>query len=145
MTQVLRHAIYSAILNTEATATFMFLPASIWNTAGRVHLNNQNPTWLPGLASNIPKAKWFVQNVSNNPIRDARHAVMLGKGKCEMLPLDKKQIAKAPHKPAADLTAPIPCQSNPTPTQNCKLEVLGLHRRQLPGSGLLTVGPSVTT
>jgi hypothetical protein len=29
MTQALQHAIYSAILNTEATATFMFLPA--WN------------------------------------------------------------------------------------------------------------------
>eukprot|EP00983_Pelagomonas_calceolata_P066868 1149242-Pelagomonas_calceolata.AAC.2 len=28
MTSALRHAIYSAILNTEATATFMFLPAS---------------------------------------------------------------------------------------------------------------------
>eukprot|EP00983_Pelagomonas_calceolata_P102567 1158820-Pelagomonas_calceolata.AAC.6 len=28
MTQALRHAIYSAILNTEATATFMFLP--VW-------------------------------------------------------------------------------------------------------------------
>eukprot|EP00983_Pelagomonas_calceolata_P113109 1159953-Pelagomonas_calceolata.AAC.6 len=26
MTQALRYAIYSAILNTEATATFMFLP-----------------------------------------------------------------------------------------------------------------------
>eukprot|EP00983_Pelagomonas_calceolata_P004241 138372-Pelagomonas_calceolata.AAC.1 len=27
MTQALQHAIYSAIINTEATATFMFLPA----------------------------------------------------------------------------------------------------------------------
>eukprot|EP00983_Pelagomonas_calceolata_P073324 1152081-Pelagomonas_calceolata.AAC.1 len=27
MTLALRHAIYSAILNTEATATFMFIPA----------------------------------------------------------------------------------------------------------------------
>eukprot|EP00983_Pelagomonas_calceolata_P052338 1142810-Pelagomonas_calceolata.AAC.2 len=38
---------------------------------------------------------------------------MPGTGKCEKLPLDKKQIARAPHKLAADITAPIPCQSNP--------------------------------
>eukprot|EP00983_Pelagomonas_calceolata_P124544 1161118-Pelagomonas_calceolata.AAC.3 len=86
MTLALRHAIYSAILNTEATTTFVFLPArdqlgkltynnfqswpsqeialpqqtwdlqiiAIWNTAARVHLNNQNPSWLQGLAKDIP-------------------------------------------------------------------------------------------
>eukprot|EP00983_Pelagomonas_calceolata_P031825 998557-Pelagomonas_calceolata.AAC.1 len=86
MTQVLQHAIYSAILNTEATATFMFLPASgkltydnpqswpsqgsalpqhtwdikinaVWNTAARVHLNNQSPIRIQGLAKDIPEAK----------------------------------------------------------------------------------------
>eukprot|EP00983_Pelagomonas_calceolata_P045269 1139642-Pelagomonas_calceolata.AAC.2 len=85
MTQVLRHAIYSAILNTEATVTFMFMPASgnlmitnpdskilnayphlccklgmtskVWNTTARVHLDNQSPTWLQGLAKDIPEAK----------------------------------------------------------------------------------------
>eukprot|EP00983_Pelagomonas_calceolata_P068342 1149882-Pelagomonas_calceolata.AAC.1 len=52
----------------------------IWNTAGRAHLNNQNSTWLQGLAKDIPEAKWFVKNVRNDPIRNARHAVMLGIG-----------------------------------------------------------------
>eukprot|EP00983_Pelagomonas_calceolata_P068653 1150022-Pelagomonas_calceolata.AAC.3 len=86
---------------------------AVWNTAGRVRLNNHNPTWIPGLASNIPKAKWLVDNLSNDPIRTARHAIMPGISKNKKLPLDKKQIAKVPHKPATDITAPITCQSNP--------------------------------
>eukprot|EP00983_Pelagomonas_calceolata_P069880 1150548-Pelagomonas_calceolata.AAC.2 len=49
----------------------------------------------------------------NDPIRNARHAVMLGIGKCKKLSLEKKQISKVPYKPAIDITAPIPCQSNP--------------------------------
>eukprot|EP00983_Pelagomonas_calceolata_P034481 1080434-Pelagomonas_calceolata.AAC.1 len=138
MTLTLRHAIYSAIINTEATATFIFLSAigklmitnpyyklltayphlccklgtiskdkltydnplswpsqeialpqhtwdlriiAVWNTTARVHLNNQSLTWLQGLAKGIPEAKWFVKNVRNNPIRNARHAVMPGIGK----------------------------------------------------------------
>eukprot|EP00983_Pelagomonas_calceolata_P017216 539256-Pelagomonas_calceolata.AAC.1 len=85
----------------------------IWNTAGRIHLNNQNLNWIWGLASDIPKAKWLVKNVSNDPIRNARHAVMPGISKCEKLLLDKKQIAMVPHKPAADITAPTPYQSKP--------------------------------
>eukprot|EP00983_Pelagomonas_calceolata_P027326 858248-Pelagomonas_calceolata.AAC.1 len=93
---------------------------AVWNTAARVRLNNQSPTWLQGLAKDVPEAKWFVKNVRNDPIRDARHAVMPGIGKCEKLPLDKKQIAKVPHKPAIDITAPTPCQSNP----NLQLKVV---------------------
>eukprot|EP00983_Pelagomonas_calceolata_P126098 1161269-Pelagomonas_calceolata.AAC.11 len=140
MPLALQHAIYSAILNTEATATFMFLPASdkltydnpqswpsqgialpqhtwdlqstvVWNTAARLYLNNQNPTWLRGLASGIPEAKWYVESVRKDPIRNARHNVVPGIGKCEKLPLNKKQIAKAPNKPATDITAPIPYDS----------------------------------
>eukprot|EP00983_Pelagomonas_calceolata_P013924 445922-Pelagomonas_calceolata.AAC.1 len=38
---------------------------------------------------------------------------MPGIGKCEKLPLDKKQITQVPHKPVTVITAPIPCQSNP--------------------------------
>eukprot|EP00983_Pelagomonas_calceolata_P057756 1145207-Pelagomonas_calceolata.AAC.2 len=45
---------------------------------------------------------------------------MPGIGKCEKLPLDKKQIAKVPQKPAEDITAPIPSQSNP----NLQLKVV---------------------
>eukprot|EP00983_Pelagomonas_calceolata_P058658 1145583-Pelagomonas_calceolata.AAC.1 len=75
---------------------------AVWNTAARFHLNNQSPTWLQGLAKDIPEAKWFVKNVRNDPIHNARHGVMPGIGKCEKLPLDKKQIAKVPHKPATD-------------------------------------------
>eukprot|EP00983_Pelagomonas_calceolata_P039685 1137293-Pelagomonas_calceolata.AAC.1 len=104
MTSALRHAIYSAILNTEAAATFMFLPAS----TARVHLNNQNPAWLQGLARDIPKAKCFVKKVSNSPIRNARHAAMPKIGICEKLLLDKKQIAKAPHNPATDRPRQLP-------------------------------------
>eukprot|EP00983_Pelagomonas_calceolata_P127966 1161467-Pelagomonas_calceolata.AAC.7 len=114
MASALRHAIYFAILNTEATATFMFLPASIWNAAARVHLNNHNPTWLGDLAKDIPEAKWYANNVRNDPIQNARHTDMPATGKCKKLSQDKKQIAKVPHKPAADITTPIPygsCQA----------------------------------
>eukprot|EP00983_Pelagomonas_calceolata_P027934 876182-Pelagomonas_calceolata.AAC.2 len=38
---------------------------------------------------------------------------MPGIRKCEKNPLGKKQIAKAPPRPASDITAPTPCQSNP--------------------------------
>eukprot|EP00983_Pelagomonas_calceolata_P054939 1143901-Pelagomonas_calceolata.AAC.5 len=84
MTLGLQHAIYSAILNTEATATFMFLPAS----------GNLSPTWLQGLAKDIPEAKLFVKHVRNDAIHIARHPVMPRIGRCEKLPLDKKQVAK---------------------------------------------------
>eukprot|EP00983_Pelagomonas_calceolata_P047010 1140428-Pelagomonas_calceolata.AAC.1 len=50
---------------------------------------------------------------------------MPGINTCEKLPLDKKQIAKVPHKPATDITAPIPCQSNP----NLQLKVIGWKSR----------------
>eukprot|EP00983_Pelagomonas_calceolata_P036171 1131846-Pelagomonas_calceolata.AAC.1 len=43
-------------------------------------------------------------------------------GKCEKPSLDKKQIAKVPHKLAADITAPISCQPNP----NLQLKVVDL-------------------
>eukprot|EP00983_Pelagomonas_calceolata_P000327 10889-Pelagomonas_calceolata.AAC.5 len=39
---------------------------------------------------------------------------MPGIRKCEELPLGKKQTAKAPHKPASDITAPTPCQFKPS-------------------------------
>eukprot|EP00983_Pelagomonas_calceolata_P057406 1145049-Pelagomonas_calceolata.AAC.4 len=84
MTLALRHVIYSAILNTEAVATSMFLPTS----AARVHLNNRNLTWLQNLARDILEAKWIVKNVRNDPILNARHAVMPGIGKCVELSLD---------------------------------------------------------
>eukprot|EP00983_Pelagomonas_calceolata_P059331 1145869-Pelagomonas_calceolata.AAC.1 len=136
MISALRHAIYTAILNAEATATFMLLPASgdlitnpysklltayphlccklgiipkgkltydnpqswpsqdvalpqhtwdlqiiaVWITAARVYLNNQSPTWLQGLAKYIPEARWFVKSVRNDPIHNAKHAVMPGIG-----------------------------------------------------------------
>eukprot|EP00983_Pelagomonas_calceolata_P118580 1160520-Pelagomonas_calceolata.AAC.1 len=92
------------------------LPQNTWavlNTAARVHLNNQSPTWLQGLAKDIPEAKWFVKNVRNDPIRNAKHAVMPGIEKCERLTLDKKRVAKVPCKSTANITAPVPCQSNP--------------------------------
>eukprot|EP00983_Pelagomonas_calceolata_P088337 1157180-Pelagomonas_calceolata.AAC.3 len=145
MTQVLRHATYSAILDIEGTATFMFLPASgnlmitnpyskllnayphlcckfgiIIIPKGELTYNNpqswasqkialpqhtwdftnycsleyscespfeKKPTWLQGLARDIPKAKWSVKNVSNNPIRIARHAVMPGMSRSSTYPM----------------------------------------------------------
>eukprot|EP00983_Pelagomonas_calceolata_P027917 875726-Pelagomonas_calceolata.AAC.1 len=92
---------------------------AVWNTTARAHLNNQSPIWLRDLAKDIPEAKWYVKCVSNNPILNARHAIMPGIGKREKLPLDKKQIAKVSHKPAADITAPTPCR--PTQTSSSKL------------------------
>eukprot|EP00983_Pelagomonas_calceolata_P083154 1156096-Pelagomonas_calceolata.AAC.3 len=38
---------------------------------------------------------------------------MPGISECKKLPLDKKQIAKVPNRPAVDITAPAPFQSNP--------------------------------
>eukprot|EP00983_Pelagomonas_calceolata_P083627 1156201-Pelagomonas_calceolata.AAC.1 len=102
--------------------------------AARVHLNNENPTWLQDSASDFPKAKWLIETWEQRPhLRDTRHAVMPGIGKCKKLPLDNNQIAKAPHKTASDTNAPTPYQSNP----NLQLEVafwdvLGLHGWQLP-------------
>eukprot|EP00983_Pelagomonas_calceolata_P135348 1162146-Pelagomonas_calceolata.AAC.5 len=49
-----------------------------WNTAAIVRLNNQKPIRLWDLASGISEAKWFIRNVSNNPILNARHTVMPG-------------------------------------------------------------------
>eukprot|EP00983_Pelagomonas_calceolata_P024828 781877-Pelagomonas_calceolata.AAC.1 len=46
---------------------------AVWNAAARVYLNNQNPTWLRGLAKDILEAKWYIRNVRNVPIRNARH------------------------------------------------------------------------
>eukprot|EP00983_Pelagomonas_calceolata_P083137 1156093-Pelagomonas_calceolata.AAC.4 len=128
MTLALGHAIFSAVLNTEAAANLMSLPASgklsllktphslpaqllqaqenfksrhlqhspilaqpgncspstylepkiiaVWKTTAGAHLNNQNTSWLQGLARDIPDAKRFVKNARNNPILNARRAVM---------------------------------------------------------------------
>jgi ribonuclease HI len=171
MKSALRHAIYSAILNTEATATFMLLPASgrhmisnpysallnayphfcyklgtipkdkftydkpqswasqetalpqhnwdlqviaVWNTAARVHLNNQNHNWFRDLENAIPGAKGFPRHVSNDPIQNARHKVMPGLGKCEKLPLDTKQVSHGSQSSTPHNIVQTPCQSNPS-------------------------------
>eukprot|EP00983_Pelagomonas_calceolata_P066579 1149104-Pelagomonas_calceolata.AAC.3 len=60
-------------------------------------------------------ARWSQKEPGCEFSESRRHQVlcMPGIGKYEKLPLDKKQIAKVPHKPATDISAPIPCQSNP--------------------------------
>jgi len=146
MHRVLRHAIYSAIVHANATATFMFLPnwggpmstnlyskllnayphlcytlgtipsskfsyakppfwtsqetllprhtwdihiIAVWNTAARVRLNENNPTWLRGLARDIPEAQWKYKTISNDPILNARHPhIEFGLKKFERLPSD---------------------------------------------------------
>eukprot|EP00983_Pelagomonas_calceolata_P055490 1144168-Pelagomonas_calceolata.AAC.1 len=57
----------------------------------RVPLNNQGkkpylaePSWLLGLATDIPTTKWFVKIVSNDPTRDARQAVVPGIRRAEL-------------------------------------------------------------
>jgi len=169
MKSALRHAIYSAFLNTEATATFMLLPASgrhmtcnpystllnafphfcyklgtipkkeltydkpqswtsqetvlphhtwdlqviaVWNTAARVHLNNQNQNWLRNLANDIKGARGFLHQVSNDPILNPRHKVMPGLRKCAKLPLDTKQASHGSHSSVPHIMAPTPCQAN---------------------------------
>eukprot|EP00983_Pelagomonas_calceolata_P008523 279071-Pelagomonas_calceolata.AAC.1 len=83
MASALRHAIYSAILDTKATATFMFLPASreLMTTSPYSKLLNAYP---------------------------CVHIFVASLGLFRKLPLDKKQIAKVPHKPAANMIVPIP-------------------------------------
>eukprot|EP00983_Pelagomonas_calceolata_P041705 1138184-Pelagomonas_calceolata.AAC.2 len=98
----------------------------IWS--GRVHLNNQSPAWLQDIAKDIPEAsaEWLVKNMRVDPIwgciRSARHTIMTKIGECENLPLNKKQVAKVPHKPlvAINIIAPFPCLSNP----NLQLKVI---------------------
>eukprot|EP00983_Pelagomonas_calceolata_P051257 1142331-Pelagomonas_calceolata.AAC.1 len=111
------------------------LGLSLMHADARVHLNNQSPTWLQGLTKDIPEAKWFVKDVRNDPIQNARHAVMPGIGTFINLPQDNKQIAKVPH---TSRRHNCPCSlsiQSKSPAQSCRLEVLGLHRRQLPGPG----------
>eukprot|EP00983_Pelagomonas_calceolata_P049069 1141333-Pelagomonas_calceolata.AAC.3 len=57
--------------------------------------------------------------VSNHPIQNTRHRVMLGLRICEKLPLDMKQISKGPQRSSSDITVQAPCQSHP----NLQLEV----------------------
>eukprot|EP00983_Pelagomonas_calceolata_P002025 67607-Pelagomonas_calceolata.AAC.1 len=47
---------------------------AVWNTAARVHLKNQNHTWLQDLAKAIPEAKWIIKNVSNHPSQNTRQS-----------------------------------------------------------------------
>eukprot|EP00983_Pelagomonas_calceolata_P057836 1145235-Pelagomonas_calceolata.AAC.1 len=71
MTQALRHAIYSAILYTEATATFMFLPAR-----GQLMIFNPYPKLLtayPHLCcklGTIPKDKLTYDNPQSWPSQE---------------------------------------------------------------------------
>eukprot|EP00967_Tisochrysis_lutea_P020671 scaffold23466_cov17-Tisochrysis_lutea.AAC.1 len=86
---------------------------AVWSTAARVQLDNQNPIWIQDLARDISEAKRY----------------------CQKLPLEKKKIAKAPHEPATEITAPTPCQSNPNlQLKVARSEGLGIHGQQPPAS-----------
>eukprot|EP00983_Pelagomonas_calceolata_P035862 1122522-Pelagomonas_calceolata.AAC.1 len=56
MTQALRHAIYSAILNTEATAAFMFLPGS--SLIARANLCYNDPESCPNQEIPLSQHNW---------------------------------------------------------------------------------------
>eukprot|EP00983_Pelagomonas_calceolata_P083469 1156168-Pelagomonas_calceolata.AAC.8 len=77
--------------NAKRKCLLLQQAASFWNTAARVQLNNQSPTWLQGSAKDILEAKWFAKNVRNDPILIARHAVIKEKER------KKSMLAKRPH------------------------------------------------
>ena len=60
---------------------------AVWNTAARIRLNEQNPTWLTDLANDIPEAWWKHKTIGNDPILNARHPnIETGYNKFEKLP-----------------------------------------------------------
>eukprot|EP00983_Pelagomonas_calceolata_P126667 1161328-Pelagomonas_calceolata.AAC.1 len=173
MPQALQHAIYSAIINTEATASFMFLPAwgrhmitnpysnlslstptsvttsepshitlpehtwdlrilSVWNKAGRIHLNSQNKDWLQGLAGDLKETtEWNLRNVSSHPVLNPRHADMPGFRKPERLPLDRQHVSN---------TFKVQCPANPVLSSPSKLLTGGHGHIQMEAALSITVG-----
>eukprot|EP00983_Pelagomonas_calceolata_P117469 1160419-Pelagomonas_calceolata.AAC.4 len=68
---------------------------TVWNTAARVRLNENNPTWLADLARDIPEARWWKTPISNDTVLNARRPdIETGLKKFEKLPSDQQQIPK---------------------------------------------------
>jgi len=67
----LRHAFYSAILSTEATATFMFLPS--WKGSMITNPYSHRLTAFPHLCYNLGTIP-ADEVMANIPIPNARHA-----------------------------------------------------------------------
>eukprot|EP00983_Pelagomonas_calceolata_P010037 325936-Pelagomonas_calceolata.AAC.1 len=44
-----------------------------WNTAARIRLNGNDPTWLTKLAKNVPEARRWKTTIRNDQILNARH------------------------------------------------------------------------
>jgi len=87
---------------------------AVWNTAARLHLEVQNPTWLQDLACDILEANWHLNNIASHPICNARHAeTALGLKKFEKLHSDKMQTTRRSHRTALGEVAPLSHQSEP--------------------------------
>eukprot|EP00983_Pelagomonas_calceolata_P031397 984850-Pelagomonas_calceolata.AAC.1 len=73
MTQAFRYAIYSAILNTEASATFMFLP--VWGQHMVINLYLKLITAYPHLCCDGTIAPTFATTIRNPaPTRNLEHS-----------------------------------------------------------------------
>eukprot|EP00983_Pelagomonas_calceolata_P042727 1138629-Pelagomonas_calceolata.AAC.3 len=110
MTSAMRIAIHSAILNTEATKPSLLQTPhcspepllQAWDFyrglqySWKSRLEQPEPYLAPRFSQGYPEAKWFVKIASNDPILNARHAIMSGIGKCEK-PLDKNPVSLNPN------------------------------------------------
>eukprot|EP00983_Pelagomonas_calceolata_P115998 1160258-Pelagomonas_calceolata.AAC.7 len=112
----LKHAIYSAILQIDATTTFLLLPSwgvnlnyanlplcqrrkhalpPLLEPTARIRLNEKNPAWLTKLARYIPQASWQKTSFRNDPDLNARHPdIETGFNKFEKPPLNQQFIPK---------------------------------------------------
>eukprot|EP00983_Pelagomonas_calceolata_P087634 1156999-Pelagomonas_calceolata.AAC.2 len=85
---------------------------AVWNTAARIRLNENNPTWLTDLARHIPEARWWKTIISNDPVLNPRHpGIETGIQKFEKLPSDQQHTPMnnvQSQQPLSPLSAPDP-------------------------------------
>eukprot|EP00983_Pelagomonas_calceolata_P007481 243806-Pelagomonas_calceolata.AAC.2 len=68
---------------------------AVWNTAARIRLNEDNPTWLTELAQDVPEAHWWKTSIKNDPFLDAKHpGIEADFKKLKKLPSDQQHIPK---------------------------------------------------
>ena len=110
-----------------------------WNTKGRVCVNAHNKDWLKELATEIPEAKWEIQNIHNHPYQTAsgsrQHS---GLNKIDKLPNDHPQAPEGPDKIKSALMStdqPHNCNIDKAP-QNSSSQNLTRKVKQLAGLDL---------
>eukprot|EP00983_Pelagomonas_calceolata_P119829 1160642-Pelagomonas_calceolata.AAC.9 len=68
---------------------------AVWNTAARIRLIENNPTWLTDLAQDIPEASRWKRTISNDPVLNAKYPdIKTGFKKFEKRPSDQQHIPK---------------------------------------------------